>query len=125
MARLRPTVHRQLDFVTVVAFAVAPFVLSLSGPAAWLAWALAAVHLLMTLATAFPGGPARPVPLPLHGGVELVVGIALLILPLAVGWSGAARWFYMGAGAVILVVRLASTYQAAGPGEGAPEQVEG
>lgn len=119
MARLRPSTHRQLDFITVAAFAVAPFVLSLSGPAAWLAWALAAVHLLMTLLTAFPGGAARPVPLRLHGVVELVVGIVLLVLPLAVGWIGAARWFYMAAGAVILIVRATSMYDVTRTGEGA------
>jgi hypothetical protein len=116
MARLRPTTHRQLDFVTVAAFALAPFVLSLSGPAAWLAWALAAVHLLMTLVTEFPGRPPRPVPLRLHGAVELVVGIVLLVLPLVVGWSGAARWFYMAAGVVILIVRTTSTYDVARAG---------
>lgn len=119
MARIRPSTHRLLDFVTVLAFALAPFALSLSGPAAWLAWVLAGVHLLMTLATAFPGGPARPLPLPMHGVVELSVGIVLLVMPLAVEWSGAARWFYVCAGAVILIVRLISKYDIARPSEDA------
>lgn len=119
MALIRPAIHRQLDFVTVAAFALAPFVLSLSGPAAWLAWVLAGVHLVMTLATAFSAGSTRPVPLRAHGVVELLVGIVLLVLPLAVGWSGAARWFYLAAGGVILVVRLASRYDQAPPGGGA------
>lgn len=112
MGLINPAAHRILDIVTVVAFAVAPFLLALSGPAAWLAWALAAVHLLLTLGTSFPDGPPRGIPLRLHGLVELLVGIVLLALPFVTGWVGAARWFYMIAGGVILLVRVVSRYDA-------------
>lgn len=110
MGLIRPTTHRVLDLVTVVAFAVAPFVFGLAGAAAYLAWTLAAVHLLMTLVTAFPGGARRPVSFRLHGLVEWLVGVALIIAPFALGWTGAARWFYVVAGVVILAVRLSSDY---------------
>jgi hypothetical protein len=109
VALIRPAVHRGLDFLTVTGFAVAPFLLALSGPAAWLAWVLAVVHLAMTGATTFPDGPARFVSFRLHGLVEFLVGIALPALPLAAGWSGTARWFYLIAGGAILIVRLASS----------------
>ena len=105
---IRPRAHRVLDMLTVVGFAVAPFILRLSGPAAWLAWVLAAVHLLMTLATAFPDGAPGPVPFRMHGIVELLVGIVLPVVPFVVGWTGAARWFYLVAGIVILLVWLGS-----------------
>ena len=109
---IRPATHRVLDILTVIGFAVAPFVLRLSGPAAWLAWVLAAVHFLMTLATAFPDrAPApRPVPFRMHGLVELLVGIVLLVVPFVVGWTGAARWFYLVAGILILLVRLGTRF---------------
>ena len=110
MAVIRPTTHRVLDMLTVVAFAVAPFMLRLSGPAAWLAWVLAAVHLLMTLATAFPDGGPRPVPFRMHGLVEFLVGIVLPVVPFVAGWTGAARWVYVVAGILILLVRLASQF---------------
>lgn len=115
MSLIRPATHRLLDWVTVAAFAVAPFALGLTGLPAYLAWALAGVHLGMTLLTAFPGGPARPVPLRLHGVVELLVGPVLILAPFALGWTGAARWFYMIAGLVILAVRFSSSYGAATP----------
>lgn len=108
---IHPAAHRILDFLTVIGFAAAPFILALSGPAAWLAWALAAVHLLMTLVTSYPGGPVRSVSFPIHGLVELLVGIVLLALPLVVGWTGTARWFYLTAGGVILLVRQASQFE--------------
>ena len=115
MTFIRPTTHRVLDGVTVVVFAAAPLALGLTGVAAYLAWTLAVVHLLMTLLTAFPDGAPRPVPLRLHGLVELVVGPVLIAAPFALGWSGAARWFYVVAGVVILAVRFSSSYAAAPP----------
>jgi len=65
--------HRMLDFVTVLGFALAPVVLGLTGLAATLAYVLAAVHLALTLLTHFPGRAARPVSLVLHGAIEGVV----------------------------------------------------
>lgn len=117
MALIRPAVHRGLDLLTIIGFAVAPFLLALFGPAAWLAWVLAAVHLAMTLATTFPDGPARFVSFRLHGLVEFLVGIVLPVLPLAAGWTGTARWFYLIAGGLILIVRLASDFDVGEAGQ--------
>ena len=119
MALIRPAVHRGLDLLTVIGFAVAPFLLALSGPPAWLAWLLAVVHLVMTLATSFPDWPARFVSFRLHGLVEVLVGIVLPALPLAAGWTGTARWFYLIAGGVILIVRLASAIDVGEAGQSA------
>lgn len=100
-----------LDFVTVIIFAVAPSVLALSGPPAMLSYGLAAVHLLVTVTTAFPGQPGRPLPLPAHGGLEAVVGVVLAVLPWAVGWVGTARAYFTVMGVVILVVWLVTRYR--------------
>ena len=108
MSLLPVSSHRTLDFVTVVGFAIAPFVLPLSAIAAWLAWGLAVVHLVMTLGTAFSDTSNAPVSLRLHASVELLVGIALAALPFVAGWSGTDRWFYVIAGVVILLIRFGS-----------------
>jgi hypothetical protein len=107
--------HRMLDFVTVVGFALAPTVLGLVGFAATLSYLLAAVHLVLTLLTAFPGGTARPVSLAIHGAIEVVVGVALIVLPWVVGWVGTPRMFYCAAGVVILGVWALSAYRAGTP----------
>jgi len=107
--------HRMLDFVTVVGFALAPTVLGLVGFAATLSYLLAAVHLVLTLLTSFPGGAARLVPLAIHGAIELVVGVALIALPWLAGWVGIARTFYCVAGVVILGVWVLSAYHADTP----------
>ncbi|MGH7582754.1 MAG: hypothetical protein ACREL5_05970 [Gemmatimonadales bacterium] len=112
MRVILPRVHRLLDFVTIIAFALAPSVLSLSGFAAVLAYLLACVHLALTALTGFPGGPSHVVPLRLHGYIECLVGLVLLGLPWVLGWSGVARTFYVAAGLVILVVWGLSDYGA-------------
>jgi hypothetical protein len=110
MRFLSAAVHQVLDFVTVVAFALAPTILGLSGFAATLAYVLAVVHLAMTLLTRFSPNGSRPVPLRLHGAVEFIVGIALLALPWLLQWEGTPRTFYVAAGAVILIVWAVSRY---------------
>ena len=107
--------HRTLDFVTVVGFALAPSVLGLRGFPAALAYLLAAVHLGLTLLTTFPGTAARPVSLVLHGAIEGAVGVALVLLPWLVGWVGIARIFYVVAGVVILGVWALSAYRVERP----------
>lgn len=114
MRIIAPAVHRLLDFVTVVGFAVAPSWLGLSGWAATISYLLAAIHLILTLLTHFPGRAARPVPFRLHGAIEGVVGMALVALPLLARWSGPPRTFYLAAGIVILVVWALSNYRARG-----------
>jgi hypothetical protein len=102
--------HGLLDYVVVVVFALAPTVLGLTGLAALLAYALAGVHLVMTLLTAFPLGVLRVIPFRVHGLVEVVVGPALVVLALAL-FSGAAWGFYLFMGSVILVVWALTDYR--------------
>ncbi len=117
MKIIPPSVHRALDLVTVAIFALAPIFLRLSGPPAILSYALAAIHLLLTLATKFPDIGKRPVSLKLHGMVELIVGVVLLVLPWIVGWVGTARVYYSAMGVIILVVWALSKYEHVHAGE--------
>jgi hypothetical protein len=105
--------HRTLDFATVTVFLLAPIALRLAGAAAYLSYTLAVVHLGVTLATAFPGAAARPLPIAAHGAIELAVGAALAALPWIAGWHGAARWFYTAAGVAILVAWALTRYRVA------------
>jgi hypothetical protein len=113
MPIIGPALHRVLDFVTVLAFMVAPSILGLSGFPATLAYTLAGVHLGMTLLTQFSPHDHRLVPLSLHGVVEALVGVTLLLLPWVLHWSGTPRIFFIAAGAVILVVWGLSRYAGA------------
>jgi len=105
------TTHGILDYVTVAIFALAPSLLGFGGVAALLSYALAAVHLAMTLLTDMPLGPVKLIPINLHALVEMVVGpvliLAALLLP-AIFAGG--REFFVAMGFVILAVWFFSAY---------------
>jgi peptidoglycan/LPS O-acetylase OafA/YrhL len=114
MRILSARIHGMLDFVIVAVFLLAPLLVGLGGSPAAISYTLAVVHLLMTLMTRFPAGRWKMVPFFVHGIVELIVGIALLILPSFAGYSpgSPARRFYLAIGAAILVVWALTAYQA-------------
>jgi hypothetical protein len=111
---LNARLHGFLDLITVVVFLLAPFCFGLGGYLAAIAWGLAVVHLLMTLFTRFPLGLVKVIPFPIHGVVELVVGVVLVFaMPRLLGASlgSPARTFFIGAGAVILAVWALTRYR--------------
>jgi hypothetical protein len=113
MKILNSNIHGILDYAVVVAFAIAPAVLGLGGLPAIISYALAAIHLLLTLVTAFPLGAVKIVPLRVHGAIEFVVSIALLALPWLLNFASdmTARNFYVGAGILIFAVWLITDYR--------------
>lgn len=113
MKILTSHMHGILDYVTVLLFAVAPMLLGLNGLAATLSYVLAAVHLLLTLVTRFPLSAAKLVPFHLHGVIELIVSIVLVVLAFAL-FDGTARVFYLAVGAVIFLVWALSDYHTHG-----------
>ena len=109
--------HAALDLVTVAIFVLAPALLGFGGAAAAVAFALAGVHLVMTVATDFDFTPLSLVPLRLHGAVELVVGVVLAIVPWLLGgmFATVEQVFFTVLGLVILVVWGFTRYAAAEP----------
>ena len=87
-----------------------PLLLRLSGPPALLSYALAAIHLAITLATKFPDTGHRPISLRAHGVIELIVGVGLIVLPFAMGWTDNARNYYVVVGIILLIVWATSNY---------------
>lgn len=106
MKILTPGLHAYLDYVTVVIFALAPSLLGLTGIPAALSYALAVIHLLLTLVTAAPLNLTGLVPARIHGAIELAVGLALLVAPWLLSdiFAGPARLFFSVMGVVILIV---------------------
>jgi hypothetical protein len=115
-----PRVHGILDYGTVVFFLLAPTLFSnvLAGGVGTLCYVLAVVHLTMTLLTDFPLGMVEVIALGVHGVIELIVSIALVVLPwilsstfqtdLAAGHG--AQWFYTIVGVVIFAVWALTDY---------------
>jgi hypothetical protein len=116
MKLLSPKLHGIIDYVSVDGLVLAPTLFGLTGVGAGLAYVLAGVHLTMTLLTAFPLGLIKLVPLRLHGTVEIVVGISLLVAPWALATvldlGGNGRLFYSAFGAVLIGVWFVTDYGA-------------
>jgi hypothetical protein len=112
MKVLTPRTHGVLDYVTVIAFLLAPTILNLSGLPATISYLLAVVHLVLTLITAFPLGLIKAIPFRIHGMIELAVSILLVLLPWLLGFASvpAARNFYIVAGIVVFIVWLITDY---------------
>jgi hypothetical protein len=103
--------HGVLDYVTVIIFALAPSLIGLTGIAAAVSYALAVIHLAMTLATNMPLGVVKVIPMKLHAIVELVVGPVLLVGGLlAPALPTVSRTFFVVMGVVIFAVWLLSSY---------------
>ena len=116
MNLLSARLHGFLDLATVAVFLLAPFLFGLGGYVAAVAWGIAALHLLMTLATRFPLGLVKVIPFPIHGLVEFVVGVVLVLaMPrlLRASPGSPARTFFVAAGVAILVVWVLTRYREA------------
>ena len=110
MKIISDTAHGILDYLTVAIFALAPGILGLTGVAALVSYALAAIHLAMTLLTNMPLGVFKIIPMRLHALVEMLVGPVLVVAALVPTLLGDKREFFLVMGLVILVVWLLSSY---------------
>lgn len=114
MKVISPRVHGYLDFLTVFIFLLAPTLLELGELAAMLAYGLAVVHLIVTLASDFPFGMVKLIPFNIHGWIERMVGPLLIAIPFILNFSDqeVARNFYIVMGVIIIIVGMLTNYQA-------------
>jgi len=110
---LGPKLHRILDFAIVVLLLLGPLVAGLGGLPLALCLVLAVVHLLITLATNFPGAGGKPISLTVHGIIELAAAILLVAMPYLAGFGpgSPAKRFFVTMAAVIFVIWLLTDYR--------------
>jgi hypothetical protein len=109
---ITPRVHGILDYASVVAFLNAPMVFGFHGTPAVVVYWLAGIHLLMTGCTDFPLGFFKFIPFRIHGAIDLVAGIFLLVAPWLLGFSdnAAARNFFIAMAVITFVVVAMTDY---------------
>jgi hypothetical protein len=112
---LNPRIHGYIDYLIVAVLALAPTLFGFGGIAAALCYILAVAQLGMSLITAYPLGAAKVIPFPVHGGIELAVGILALVSPWLFRFSDvpAARNFFLVAGVSVVLVWALTNYKAA------------
>ena len=113
MRFLDARIHGTLDIVIVLLLLVGPFLFGLGGSPAAIAWTVGVLHLVMTLLTRYPLGRWRRIPFVVHGIVELVEGVFLVIVPVIDGYGpgSPAKRFYTIVGAFVLVVWALTSYR--------------
>ncbi len=104
------TMHAYLDYPVAAALIGLPFVLGLgsSSPLAlWFSVGTGVAALLLTILTDHKTGLIRILPYSVHLAVDALVGIAFVIAPSVLGFSGIDAAFYqLNAAAVLTVVSL-------------------
>lgn len=98
--------HGIIDYVIVILLAIGPSVAGFAGRQATLAYVLAAVLFALSVLTRYPLGIAKHVGFVMHGVVELMLGILLLILPWIANFARGvkSRDFYVAMAVLMLVV---------------------
>jgi SPW repeat len=104
--------HGVLDYATVAAFLNAPMVFGFHGTPAAIVYWLAGIHLLMSGCTNFPVGFFMWIPFRIHGVIELLAGIFVLVAPWIFGFAQdiAARNFFVAIAIIMLVVIALTDY---------------
>lgn len=117
MKVLSPSAHGVLDYITVAFFALAPTLFDLQHPYSTAFYVLAAGYLLIAILTDYPLGFLRTIPFPLHGGLELVSGLALIVVPFLFGFSDdqpVARNLFVGSGILFVLSWLMTDWKGVG-----------
>ncbi len=98
--------HSIIDYLMVILMVIGPSVWGFAGRQATLAYVLAATLFILTLLTRHPLGVMKIVRFPLHGAVELLLVLLLLILPWLANFARGvhSRNFYVGIGVLMLAV---------------------
>lgn len=104
-------IHGLIDYAIVIIFALAPTIFGLEGGAAIISYALAGIHLLMSLVSAMPYGAISLISMRFHGIVELIVGVLLVTVPwFAPTFFATGGLFFTLMGCAILVIWAVSRY---------------
>lgn len=103
--------HMYLDFLVVIAFAVAPMLIDLEGIAVVVSLALALVHALVTLLTFTPG--IAIISTRVHGWIEFAVAPIIGSLPWVLGFMNhtTSVIFFVGLALSIFIVWALTDYE--------------
>ena len=113
MKFISPKLHGIIDFVVVLFLLASPMLFGMNGFLAIFTYALGLVHLALTLLTDFNAGLFKVISFPLHGAIECVVGIALIVLSFTLFKDAPiGKVFYLYFGIAVLLTWLFTDYKA-------------
>ncbi len=122
---IAPSVHGLLDYVLGALLIVAPFLLGFDdGTATVVSIAAGIAELPVAACTAWSRGIIKLIPPPVHGIIDYVFTIALIVAPLLLGFSDdtTALAFFLTVGVGGLLLVLATRFVSDLPTEGAAQR---
>jgi hypothetical protein len=107
---LTDRVHGVLDYAVVALFVLGPSLVGITGTAALNCYISGAVQFLLTVFTDMPLGVVKLIPLKVHGAVELIVGLGLIVAAWTVPGLQSGQIFLTLMGAAIFFLWVSSNY---------------
>jgi hypothetical protein len=107
--------HGILDYTTVLLLILSPHLFGMQFAATVFTYSLAFIHLVLTLLTDFEMGLLRIIPLHIHGAIEVLLSIVLVIVANVFRiWNDVISfYYYLIFAGVLFIVWLFSTYNPA------------
>jgi hypothetical protein len=112
MKFISPTIHGLIDYLLVVFLLTSPASFGFTGLLAGFTYALGIIHLLFTACTNYKLGILKFIPLVAHSGIELMLGVLLIVLSYTLFSNDAeGKLYYVILGTVILLTWLLTDYR--------------
>jgi len=112
MKFISPKIHGIIDYLVVIFLLASPSIFGFTGLLATFTYALAIVHLLLTILTDYNVGLIKVIPFTFHGTIEFIVGVALIAIAYTLFKDNAAgKLFYVIFGTVVLLTWLVTDYK--------------
>lgn len=113
MKIITPFVHGVIDYGVVLFLLLSPSLFNITGLPGILIYALSAIHLFLSITTGFKLSIFKLIPFKIHGIIELLVSIVLVVMPWIFGFAEvtAARNFYIIFGVVVFLTWLLTDYK--------------
>lgn len=112
MKVINSRLHGILDYIVVLALWTAPSLFDFTDFTDKFLYGLGAIHLILTLFTDFKAGMFKLIPLSIHGMIEFVVSLFLVLSPWIFGLMDEStdRNFIIGFGILVFVVFILTSY---------------
>jgi len=112
MKFISPKIHGIIDYLVVVFLLASPSYFGFTGLLATFTYALAGVHLLLTILTNYAPGIFKNIPFPVHGSIEFIVAVVLIVLAYTLFKNEAeGKLFYVIFGTVVLLTWAVTDYK--------------
>ncbi len=112
MLKLNSKIHGVIDYVVVIFLWLSPTLFGLPKATSLFNYVLGGIHFLLTLTTNFELGLIKRIPLKIHGLIELIVSLVLVVVALFLGSleGDASKRFYLFFASAIFITWILTDY---------------